>query len=95
MITVSEQAARAIHALCASRGESPSVRVRGVGAGRPLPVAVSAERTHRLGDQVAAADGVVVLVARELADAVNGHTLDVWAVDESDTPRFVFTAPQN
>lgn len=38
MITVSGPAARAIHALCAATGEPPSVGVRGIGSGRPLPV---------------------------------------------------------
>jgi Fe-S cluster assembly iron-binding protein IscA len=95
MITLTEDATRAIHALCAAGSHTPSVRVRTIGAGRPLPVGVTADTDHRPGDLVAASDGVVVLVDHELAAAVDDHTLDARpSDDDQEAPRFYFTTSQ-
>jgi hypothetical protein len=57
-----------------------------------LPVQLVPDPVHRAGDRVAAADGVVVLVGRELAAAVDDHVLDAWPGEDPDAPRFVLTA---
>jgi Fe-S cluster assembly iron-binding protein IscA len=93
MITVTAEAAHAIGELCAAAGRSPSVRVRAVGAGTPVPVQLEADSEHRPSDLVAASGGVMVLVERELAAAIDDHTLEVRPGDEQDPPRFYFTAP--
>lgn len=96
MITATDQAVRGIHALAAEAGRAPCVRVRALGSGRPMPVRVAPETEHRPDDWViASSDGVLVLVDRELAAAVDGHTLDLWEGDGADGPRFVFTTARN
>jgi Fe-S cluster assembly iron-binding protein IscA len=92
VITLSPRAARAIRARCADAGAAPSVRVHLLGGGAPLPVELVPDTAHRSGDRVAAADGVVVLLGRELADAVDGHVLDAWPGEEPRAPRFVLAA---
>lgn len=92
MITLSERAARAIRARCAEVGEAPSVRVHLLDGGQPLAVHLVPDAVHRSGDHVAAADGVVVLLGRELAAAVDDHVLDAWPGEDDDGPRFVLTA---
>ena len=95
MITVTTEAAHVIGELCAAAGRTHSVRVRTVGAGTPLPVRLEPDSDHRPGDLVIASDGVVVLVERELAAAVDDHTLEVRPGDEQDPPRFYFAAWQH
>ncbi len=93
VITVSEQATRAIRERCAAAGASPSVRVHVLGSGQPLAVTLVHDTTHRPGDQLAAADGVVVRVGRELAGAVDRHRLEAWPGEDPDSLHFVFTDP--
>lgn len=93
MITVTEQATRAIRERCAAAGAPPSVRVHVLGGGQPLAVQLVPDTTHRPGDQLAAANGVVVRLGRELAAAVDRHHLDAWPGEDPHTLRFVFTAP--
>ena len=93
MISVTEEATRALRTVCAEAGLQPSVRIRTVGAGRPLPVRVEAATDHRPGDVVVASEGVVVLMDRELAAAVAGHSLDALPSDDGSAPRFVLGGP--
>jgi Fe-S cluster assembly iron-binding protein IscA len=95
MISITRQAIKAIHTLCAEAEQPPSVRIRAVGSGRPLPVQIITDPEPRAGDDlVAAADGVVVLLDRELASAVADHTLEAWS-DEHDSRWFFLTNPEN
>ncbi|NMO93242.1 hypothetical protein [Actinomycetospora sp. TBRC 11914] len=92
MITVTEEATRALRLVCAATGREPSVRVRTVGAGQPLPVEVEADSDHRPGDVAIAAEGVVVLVDRALAAAVGDRSLDAVSPDDGSAPRFVLAS---
>lgn len=84
MITLTDHAVRALHTLHAG---TTTVRVHGIRAGRPAPVDLTRDATHRPGDLVVAADGMTVLVEADLVPA-GDHVLDV-VPGEDDGPRFV------